>query len=442
MREADTIAAIATPPGRGAIGVVRLSGPSLSAIFRPLLARDALLPRHATFLSFLDQDGLPLDEGLAIYFPAPHSYTGEDVLELQGHGGPAVLALVLRRCVQLGARLAEPGEFTRRAFLNERMDLVQAEAVADLIGAGSEAAVRSAMRSLEGEFSRGIHDLVQQLIDLRVLVEACIDFPEEDVELLGERGGYERLERLKDQFASITATARSGRMLQEGARVVLCGQPNVGKSTLLNRLAGSEVAIVTDVPGTTRDPLREIIHIDGVPVQIIDTAGLRSTVDMVERLGVERAWLNLRDADLAVLLVDARTGVTVDDCQIRDALPASLPLIVVANKRDLGASASLQGECLCISALDGAGVDDLKQRILKEIGWQPPEAGVFAARERHVRALEAAAAHVEAAATQRKALELFAEELRLAQEALGSITGEFSADDLLGEIFGRFCIGK
>jgi tRNA modification GTPase len=442
MREADTIVAIATPPGRGAIGVVRLSGPSLSAIFRPLLARDTLPPRHATFLSFLDADGLPLDEGLAIYFPAPHSYTGEDVLELQGHGGPAVLALVLRRCVQLGARLAEPGEFTRRAFLNERMDLVQAEAVADLIGAGSEAAVRSAVRSLEGEFSRRIHDLVQQLIDLRVLVEACIDFPEEDVELLGERGGYERLERLRNQFADITAAARSGRMLQEGARVVLCGQPNVGKSTLLNRLAGSEVAIVTDVPGTTRDPLREIIQIDGVPVQIIDTAGLRPTVDTVERLGVERTWLNLRDADLAVLLVDARTGVTVDDCEIRDALPALLPLIVVANKRDLGASASLQDECLSISALDGTGVDDLKQRILKEIGWQPPEAGVYAARERHVRALEAAAAYVEAAATQRKALELFAEELRLAQEALRSITGEFSADDLLGEIFGRFCIGK
>jgi tRNA modification GTPase len=442
MREADRIAAVATPPGRGAIGVVRLSGPSLSDLFQPLLGRDSLVPRHATFLSFLDQHGQPLDQGLALYFPAPHSYTGEDVLELQGHGGPAVLALVLRRCLQLGARLAEPGEFTRRAYVNERLDLVQAEAVADLIEAGTEAAVRSAVRSLEGEFSRQINELEEQLIELRVLVEACIDFPEEDVELLGERGGYERLARLEAQVAAVMAAARSGRLLQEGARVVLCGQPNVGKSTLLNRLAGSEVAIVTDVPGTTRDALRETIQIDGVPLQVIDTAGLRVSEDAVEQLGVERTWRNLREADVAVLMVDARKGITAEDREIRDALPPSLPLIVVANKRDLGSNPCLDPECLPISARDGTGLDELKQRILKTIGWQVPEAGVYAARERHVRALAEAAHHLQAAGEQGKALELFAEEVRLAQEALTSITGEFSPDDLLGEIFSRFCIGK
>jgi tRNA modification GTPase len=442
MRAADRIVALATPPGRGAIGVVRLSGPSLPELFPQLLGRAGLTPRSATFTPFLGDDGLPIDQGLAIFFPAPRSYTGEDVLELQGHGGPAVMALLLRRCISLGARLAEPGEFTKRAYLNDRMDLVQAEAVADVIEAGSEAAARSALRSLEGEFSSRIRALVDQLTALRGLVEACLDFPEEDVELLSQRGGYEQLDRLEQQVAEVTAAARSGRLLQEGAKVVLFGQPNVGKSTLLNRLAGAEVAIVTEVPGTTRDVLREVIQIQGVPIQVSDTAGLRATDDPVERLGVERTWSSLRGADLAVLLLDARNGLTVEDQKLIASLPSSLPLIIAANKADLLSVGPSEVGYLLVSAKNGEGIDELKTRLLEAIGWQPPESGVFAARERHLRALNQAAIHIASARSRMEDLELFAEELRLAQLTLGEVTGRVTADDLLGVIFSRFCIGK
>lgn len=441
MSQADRIAAIATPPGRGAIGVVRVSGPSLPALFRPLLGRTDLAPRHATFTAFLDQDGQPIDEGLAIFFPAPHSYTGEDVLELQGHGGPAVLALVLRRCLDLGARMAEPGEFTKRAYLNDRLDLVQAEAVADVIQAGSEAAARSAVRALDGAFSREINELASQITRLRVLVEACIDFPEEDVELLTRRGGLDYLGQIRARLGLVLTAARSGRLLQEGAKVVLCGRPNVGKSTLLNRLAEADVAIVTDVPGTTRDPLRETIQIDGVPLQIIDTAGLREASDPVEKLGVDRTWQSIEAADLAILMCDAQSGLTDQDEEIRAALPVSLPVITVANKADLVSTAASRGG-LSISARRGDGLDELKARILATLGWQPAEAGIFAARERHLQALREAEHEIEGASAHVVDLELFAEHLRQAHAALGAITGQVSSDDLLGEIFQSFCIGK
>jgi tRNA modification GTPase len=442
MREADRIVAVATPPGRGAISVVRMSGPSLSDLFPALLGRPHLEPRSATFTAFVGANGQPIDEGLALYFPAPRSYTGEDVLELQGHGGPAVAAMLLRRCVALGARLAEPGEFTRRAYLNERMDLLQAEAVADLIEAGSEAAVRSALRSLDGEFSLRIKALVMELTDLRGLVEACLDFPEEDIELLSQRGGFERLERLRTHLGQVRAAAQSGRLLREGAKVVLFGQPNVGKSTLLNRLAGAELAIVTELPGTTRDILRETIQIEGVPFQLLDTAGLRATHDPVEQIGVARTWLTLKDADLGVLLVDARTGISLEDRKVIDSLPSNLPLVIAANKADLIPSWKQQDALLLVSARDGRGIDELKARILAAVGWQPPESGVYAARERHLSALDRAEVHVQAAVVRSDDLELFAEELRLAQVALGEITGRVTADDLLGTIFSRFCIGK
>ena len=343
MRPADPIVAIATPPGRGAVGIVRLSGPDLTPISRALTGGAVLTPRQAVLTGFLDEHGKAIDRGLALYFPGPHSYTGEDVLELQGHGGPVVLALLLARCVRLGARPAQPGEFTQRAFLNGQLDLAQAEAVADLIEAGSDAAVRSAMRSLNGEFSSAINALLRQLIELRTLVEACIDFPEEDVDLLSARGGFERLARVRQQLHRVQSSARSGRLLNEGARVVLCGLPNVGKSTLMNQLAESDVAIVTDVPGTTRDVLREHIQLDGVPIQLLDTAGLRRTDDVVERLGVDRTWHSLKEADLAILLVDARSGITTADQAILDALPGGLSRIVVANKADLAPGVPVPG---------------------------------------------------------------------------------------------------
>ncbi len=442
MRPADPIVAIATPPGRGAIGIVRLSGPDLTPISRALTGGVVLPPRQAVLSGFLDEDGTAIDRGLALYFPGPHSYTGEDVLELQGHGGPVVLTLLLARCVRLGARPAQPGEFTRRAFLNGQLDLAQAEAVADLIEAGSDAAARSAMRSLTGEFSSAINALLRQLIELRTLVEACIDFPEEDVDLLSARGGFERLARVRQQLHRVQSSARSGRLLNEGARVVLCGLPNVGKSTLMNQLAESDVAIVTDVPGTTRDVLREHVQLDGVPIQLLDTAGLRRTDDVVERLGVDRTWHSLKEADLAILLVDARSGITTADQAILDALPGGLSRIVVANKADLAPGVPVPGTELSIAARERVGLSELKGRILAALGWVPPEAGVFAARARHMDALGRTARHLDEAARQSTHLELFAEELRLAQDALGEVTGTFTADDLLGEIFGRFCIGK
>lgn len=447
MEKADVVAAIATATGRAAVGIVKLSGPRLEHLFLPLLGKRTLEPRKATFTRFLDAAGAAIDFGLALYFPAPNSYTGEDVLELQGHGGVEVLRLLLRRCLDLGARLAEPGEFTRRAFLNDRLDLAQAESVADLIEARSEAAARSALRSLSGEFSAEIQRLVDGLIELRMLVEACIDFPEEDIQLLSERGGMERLEGLASRLSRVKQAATTGSILREGAHVVLFGRPNVGKSSLLNRLAGEEIAIVTEVPGTTRDSLRELIELDSVPIHITDTAGLRHSEDQVEVLGMSRTWRALERADLGLLVIDATVGESDEDRAFLSRLPPGVPRLVILNKIDLTAEqphvrCSADRSEVWVSALTGAGLELLQREILRRIGWQPQEEGVFLARERHLRGLEQASIHLQQARAHREQLELLAEELRLAQAALSQITGEFTSEDLLGEIFTRFCIGK
>jgi tRNA modification GTPase len=441
-----TIAAIATGQGLAGIGVVRVSGAHLGSFAERLLGR-VPQPRRAMRASFRDASGAAIDDGLALYFPAPRSYTGEDVLELQGHGGPVVLQLLLRRCFELGARLAEPGEFTRRAFLNDRLDLAQAEAVADLIEAATETAARCAVRSLQGEFSSAIHRLVDQLIELRALVEATLDFPEEEVDPLDRADARGRLERLRTALADTLDRAQQGSLLRTGLHVVLAGQPNVGKSSLLNRLAGEELAIVTAIPGTTRDTVRQAIQIQGVPLHLVDTAGLRDTADEVERLGIARTWSAIERADLLVLIVDARTGVTAADEAIVARLPARLPRVVVHNKSDLSGDAPRVGThkdatTVHLSAKTGAGIELLQAHLLERAGWHPAEESPFIARERHLVALRRASDHLEAAASQAKATELLAEELRLAQDQLNTITGEFTADDLLGEIFGRFCIGK
>ena len=439
---ADTIAAIATAHGRAGIGVVRVSGRSLTGFARHLIG--AVPPaRRATRAVFFDAHGAAIDDGVALYFPAPHSYTGEDVLELQGHGGPLVLAMLLRRALELGARLAEPGEFTRRAFLNDKLDLAQAEAVADVIDATTEAAARCAVRSLRGEFSGAIHSLVDQLVELRALAEATLDFPEEEIDPLHRADARGRLERLRGALDDTLARAQQGSLLRSGLHVVLAGQPNVGKSSLLNRLAGEELAIVTPVPGTTRDSVRQAIQIEGVPLNVVDTAGLRDTADEVERLGIERTWSEIERADLALLIVDARNGVTAADEAIVARLPQRLARLVVHNKIDLaGIEPRAEGDAVYLSAKTGAGVELLRQRLLEHAGWHSSEESVFIARERHLVALRRAAERLAAAAGQLAAPELFAEELRLAQNELGAITGEFTADDLLGEIFARFCIGK
>jgi tRNA modification GTPase len=446
MAKADLIAAIATPPGKGAIGIVRLSGPSLGHLFEPLLGHEAA-PRTAVLANFRDGHGRTIDQGLAIYFPGPHSYTGEDVLELQGHGGRAVLQAVLRRCLELGARLAEPGEFTRRAFLNDKLDLVQAESVADLVEASSAAAARSAVRSLTGEFSNAINRLVEQLIHLRLLAEASIDFPEEGTDHLDETSSLSEVGQLLDRVREVITMAAQGRLLREGAQVVLIGRPNVGKSSLLNRLAGEEVAIVTDIPGTTRDVIRLELSIGGVPMHVMDTAGLREAADPVEVLGVARTRDALRKADLALVIADVRDGLTSADRRILAELPARMPRILVYNKIDLAPSGSVPqaqdtGDRVYVSALSGEGLSDLQGAILRAVGWLNEEEPIFLARERHLQALERAAQHLETAQGCAQTIELFAEELRLGQLALGEITGEFTADDLLGEIFSRFCIGK
>lgn len=443
----DIIAAIATAPGRGGIGVVRVSGPSLSA-FVSALPGGRLQPRVATRAIFRDRSGEALDEGLALFFPAPHSYTGEDVLELQGHGSPVVLGQVLARCLELGARLARPGEFTERAYLNGRIDLAQAEGVADLIEASNATAARAALRSLRGHFSELIQELKDKIITLRMLVEATLDFPEEDVEFLQAARAAEQLQDLRAQLAKVLGATRQGSLLREGLRVVLVGEPNVGKSSLLNRLAGDEVAIVTEVPGTTRDTLREQIDIDGLPVHIIDTAGLRESADPVERIGIERTWTEIARADLVLLLSDVTRSADDRSAAILERLPAALPRLRVVNKIDLlGQPARLEknpsGETLVwLSAKTGEGLDDLKRALWQQAGWQAAGEGLFTARARHVAALQLASSHLDQAAAQSSQLELYAEELRLAHEALGGITGEFTADDLLGEIFSRFCIGK
>ena len=447
---ADVIAAVATPAGRGGIGVVRVSGPDLSAVVAGLLGR-ALAPREATVATLRGAHGEILDQGLALLFPAPASYTGETVLELHGHGGQAVLALLLKRCLELGARLAAPGEFTRRAFLNGKLDLAQAEGVADLIEAATATAARAAARSLTGAFSREIHQVVDALVELRMFTEATLDFPEEDVEFVRAADAAGKLAALRARLSALIARARQGSLLREGLDVVLIGQPNVGKSSLLNQLVGDEVAIVTPVPGTTRDAIRGSIEIGGIPLHVIDTAGLRPTADAVEQIGIERTWAALARADLALIVTDAREPDHPADAAIAARLPAELPRFMVRNKIDLAGLEAQQvrrngASEVLLSAKTGAGIDLLREAILGAVGAQDDMEGSFLARERHLQALHAAASHLEAAAAHlgldAPPLELFAEELRLAQEQLSAITGEFTADDLLGVIFSRFCIGK
>jgi tRNA modification GTPase len=442
----DTVAAIATPAGRGGIGVVRVSGPELLPFATAILGR-APAPRSALFSSFRAADGSVIDQGIALYFPAPRSFTGEDVLELQGHGGPVVMRILLARCLELGARLAGPGEFTRRAFLNDKLDLAQAESVADLIEASTTAAARSAVRSLTGAFSKEVHDLVAELVELRALVEATLDFPDEEVDFLESADARGRLQGIDTHLAAIRGRARQGSLLRSGLHVVLAGQPNVGKSSLLNRLAGHERAIVTDIAGTTRDALREAIQIEGIPLHVIDTAGLRETEDHVERLGIDRTWQEIERSDVVLLIVDASRGVTDEDRAIAARLPAGIRGITVFNKIDLaGIAPGRQVEGgdtrVFLCARSGDGVDVLERELLSVAGWESGAEDVYMARERHLRALTEAADHLAAAGGWGSQLELLAEELRLAQESLNTITGEFSSDDLLGEIFSRFCIGK
>ena len=442
---AETSAAIATAQGRGGVGIIRISGQNLLE-FAHQVSGKSPKPRVATLAEFYGENGGVIDSGLLLYFPAPHSFTGEDVLELQGHGGMVVLQMLLARCLDLGARLAEPGEFTRRAFLNGKLDLAQAEAVVDLIDASTKAAARSAVRSLQGEFSKEIHVLLDQLTELRALVEATLDFPEEEVDFLEAADAFGRLARLQARLTQVFDRARQGKLLQGGLHVVLAGLPNVGKSSLLNRLAGDDLAIVTPVAGTTRDVVRSTLQVDGIPLHVIDTAGLRDTDDAVEKIGIERTWREIERADVVVLLVDARTGVGDAERAILAQLPASLSRITVYNKVDLAGRAAERhdesdGVAISLSAKHGDGIDLLRRELLRIAGWHPTE-DVFIARERHLRALTDTQEHIAAAQAQLPQLELFAEELRLAQQALSGITGEFSADDLLGEIFGRFCIGK
>ena len=446
MHAADTIAAIATAPGSGGIGVVRVSGPLSRKIAEGVLGH-CPAPRHAAYLPFRDADHALIDQGIAIYYVAPYSYTGEDVLELQAHGGPALMQILLNRCLALGARQAEPGEFTRRAYLNDKIDLAQAEAVADVINAATEAAARSAVRSLSGEFSSRIHTLLQQLIDLRLYVEACLDFPEEDIDFISQGRVAEKLANVSTGLETVFQEARQGNLLREGMQVVLVGQPNVGKSSLMNQLAGEEVAIVTSIAGTTRDTIKNSIQINGIPLHIIDTAGLRETTDEVEQHGIARTWRALENADVALLLIDAAHGIGGMEKSILERLPQFLPKIWVHNKIDLESTTPKIVEIedqthIYLSAKIGEGVDLLRQHLLEIAGWQPSGEGVFMARTRHLEAMNKVREHLDISSSLLVQPELFAEELRLAQEALNTITGEFTPDDLLGEIFSRFCIGK
>jgi tRNA modification GTPase len=449
----DTIAAIATPAGRGGIGVVRVAGADLGALMDGLVGH-SLQPRHATLAKFRDAAGTVLDEGIALYFPAPHSYTGDDVLELQGHGGRAVLSLLLARCMELGARLAEPGEFTERAFHNDKLDLAQAEGVADLIDAATTTAARAAARSLSGEFSAEVNALTAGLAELRMFVEATLDFPEEDIDFVRAHDAERRVAGLRERLASVLRRAQAGALLREGLRVVLVGQPNVGKSSLLNRLVREDAAIVTPIPGTTRDTVARPVEIAGIPLTFVDTAGLRSTEDTVEQVGIARTWQAVQHADLALVLVDAReasAALPAADAAIVDALDGSLPRLVIHNKCDLvdvPAHAEQRDGVthLWLSALSGEGIDLLEQAVVSAVRAQGDTEDSFLARERHLVALREAARDLDAAAAliaqPAPPLELFAETLRTAQQALATITGAFTADDLLGLIFGRFCIGK
>jgi tRNA modification GTPase len=465
-RHHDPIAAIATAPGRGAVGIVRVSGKGLAALALALFGRP-LRAREATYLPFRDAAGQAIDQGLALYFPAPHSYTGEDVLELQAHGGPVVLQLLLARCLEAaaepdpqtgtprlaGLRLAQPGEFTERAFLNDKLDLAQAEAVADLIDASTSAAARSAARSLAGAFSQEIHTLRDALVHLRMLVEATLDFPEEEIDFLRSSDAAGQLQDLQRRLKLLMERAHQGALLREGIKVVIAGQPNAGKSSLLNALAGAELAIVTPIPGTTRDKVQETIQIEGVPLHVIDTAGLRESDDEVERIGIARAWEAIAGADAVLFLHDLTrsdtTEYVADDAILASAMgrfkPNSVPLLDVWTKSDCVPPGGPR-EGIRLSSHSGEGLDALRLRLLAMAGWQSAPDGIFIARARHVQALAAVGAHLEAAADQLQgrhpALDLLAEELRLAQNALNAITGAFGADDLLGVIFSSFCIGK
>jgi tRNA modification GTPase len=456
--DTSPIAAIATAPGRGGIGVVRASGKSLGALIDALFPGTMLAPRHATYLPFTSSDGSVIDQGLALYFRGPHSYTGEDVLELHGHGGPVVLQMLLARVLEAGKdaglRLAEPGEFTRRAYLNDKLDLAQAEAVADLIDASTEAAARSASQSLSGAFSQVVHRLVEQTIDLRMLVEATLDFPEEEIDFLEKSNARGQLAGIIDSLEHVFRQAAQGALLREGLNVVLVGQPNVGKSSLLNALAGAEVAIVTPIAGTTRDKVSETIQIEGIPLNIIDTAGIRAIddgIDVVERIGIERTWGEVGKADVILHLLDASLGPSAADETIAAAFPAGVPVVRVWNKIDLsGHRAAVEGAAdathIYLSANEGLGIDLLRGELLRIAGWQQTGESLYLARERHLIALRGARQHLDMAAQHAaqddQSLDLFAEELRLAQDQLSSITGEFTPDDLLGVIFSRFCIGK
>ncbi len=446
MAENDTIVAIATAPGLGGVGVVRISGAMTPELAISLLGR-LPEPRSATLATFTDKAGHPIDQGLALYFEAPRSFTGEHVLELHGHGGRAVMGLLLNRCLELGARLAGPGEFTQRAFLNDKLDLAQAESVADLIGAASAEGALSAARSLVGEFSGRIHGIVEALVGVRTHVEACIDFPEEEIETSDLQAIRAQLAALGDAMVSLRAAAGQGAVLRDGLTVALIGRPNVGKSSLLNCMAKEDLAIVTPIPGTTRDLVRAMITLEGVPIHLIDTAGLRETNDEVERLGIERTWRAVEGAGAALLLTEAGEGLGIAEAEIVARLPKRLPMAWVRNKIDvLGWEAGTSEEggqaSFRVSALTGEGVAALEEWLLTVAGWRPDGEGVFMARARHLVALDEAGRALEGAKVPGKPFEIVAEDLRLAQRALGRITGEFGADDLLGEIFGSFCIGK
>ncbi|MFP1929269.1 tRNA uridine-5-carboxymethylaminomethyl(34) synthesis GTPase MnmE [Lonsdalea quercina] len=454
MSHTDTIVAQATPPGRGGVGILRISGSAASAVAQAVLGK-LPRPRYADYLPFMDADGSVLDQGIALWFPNPNSFTGEDVLELQGHGGPVILDLLLKRILTLpGVRIARPGEFSERAFLNDKLDLAQAEAIADLIDASSEQAARSAVNSLQGVFSSRIHQLVEALTHLRIYVEAAIDFPDEEIDFLSDGKIEAQLNAVIADLNGVRAEARQGSLLREGMKVVIAGRPNAGKSSLLNALAGREAAIVTDIAGTTRDVLREHIHIDGMPLHIIDTAGLRDANDEVERIGIERAWQEIEQADRVLFMVDGTTTEASEPAalwpEFMARLPKTLPITVVRNKADitgetLGIEDVSTHSLIRLSARTGEGVDLLRNHLKESMGFTSSTESGFLARRRHLQALERAAEHLEQGHDQlvsAYAGELLAEELRLSQQALSEITGEFTSDDLLGRIFSSFCIGK